>query len=192
MLIYALPHLYEWSMKNLHGQNLDRRFKKIADIIGDGSVLDLACGTGLLADYLSPHAKYQGIDLNKRFLKFSRNKGLAVFEQNVFDIHDYPEADTYVICDLLHHIMPRHQSLLEAVLALGKNVIVCEPPVPSKSKFRRMLIRGFLDHDLINPPRLDLSWFTEPELLAFFERVMQPTELLKIGNDIIAIRQMDA
>jgi len=179
-------------MKNLHGQDLHRRFEKIADVIGDGAVLDLACGTGLLADYLPSHAQYQGIDLNKRFLRFSRNKGLSVSKQSVFDIHDYPEADTYVICDLLHHIMPHHQALLEGVLALGKNVIVCEPSVPSKSKFRRMLIRGFLDNDMINPPRLDLSWYTEPELLKFFECVMQPTELLKIGNDIIAIRQADA
>jgi hypothetical protein len=142
-----------------------------------------------LAQFLHPDATYAGIDLNKRFLKFSRGKGLNVTEQSAFEIEKYPDVDNYVICDLLHHIMPHHQDLLEKVLSLEKTVIVCEPPTPSKSKIRRFIVRGILDNDFINPPRLDQAWYTEPELVEFFETVMQPTEIVKIGDDIVAIRK---
>lgn len=189
-LLYRSPHLYEWSLKHLHGQDLSRRFEKIASIIGKRSVLDVACGTGFLAEYLLPEAAYTGIDLNKRFLGFSKRKGLQVHHQDVMNVQRYPEADTYVICDLLHHIMPHHQTLLERVLALGKTVIVCEPSIPSKSKFRRFMVRAILDNDFINPPRLDLSWYTDSELEHFYREVMQPTEVLRIGNNVIAIREV--
>ncbi len=189
MLLYLSPRFYEWSITRLRGPELHRRFAKIAEVVGEGSVLDVACGTGLLAGYLSDGARYSGIDLNRRFLKFSRKKGLDVAEHDVFDVDGYPEADTYVLCDLLHHVMPHHQDLLESVLSLGKTVVVCEPPEPSKSKLRRFLIRGILDNDGINPPRLDQTWFTEPELLDFFERVMAPDEMVKIGGDVIAVRR---
>lgn len=189
-MLYAFPQLYEWSLKKLHGADLTKRFEIISSVIGQGHVLDIACGTGMLAEHLDPRAKYQGIDLNKRFLKFSEQKGLNVSRMNVFDFQHYPQADTYVVCDLLHHIMPNHQKLLKNVMAFGKNVVVCEPAVPNKSKLRRFVVRGILDNDFINPPRLDLDWYTEPELIQFFKETLDPTHIVKVGEDIIAIKQV--
>lgn len=188
-MLYASPRLYEWSIRKLHGATLDRRFQLIAEMAGTGSVLDVACGTGLLAQYLPAQARYQGIDLNRRFLKFSKSKGLRVQEQDVLDVAHYPVADTYVLCDLLHHIMPHHRTLLEQVLALGKNVVVCEPFIPNKSRLRRFVVRAILDNDFINPPRLDQMWYTESELMEFYEEVMSPSRIERVGEDIIALRQ---
>jgi len=190
-LLYAFPQLYEWSLKKLHGSDLKKRFDIISSVIGQGQVLDIACGTGMLAEYLDPQATYQGIDLNKRFLKYSEQKGLNVSRMDVFDFDQYPEVDTYVVCDLLHHIMPNHQKLLENIMAFGKNVIVCEPAVPNKSKLRRFVVRGILDNDFINPPRLDLDWYTEPELIQFYKDTLNPTDIIKVGEDIIAIKQVN-
>ncbi len=189
-MLYAFPQLYEWSLKKLHGPDLKKRFDIISSAIGQNQVLDIACGTGMLAEYLDPKAEYQGIDLNKRFLKYSAQKGLNVSRMDVFDFQQYPEADTYVVCDLLHHIMPNHQKLLKNILAFGKNVIVCEPAVPNKSKLRRFVVRGILDNDFINPPRLDLDWYTETELVQFYKETLDPTEIIKVGEDIIAIKQV--
>ena len=189
-MLYASPRLYEWSIRKLHGKTLDRRFRLIAEMAGAGSVLDVACGTGLLAQYLHPKATYRGIDLNERFLRFSQAKGLQVHRQDVLDVPHYPVADTYVLCDLLHHIMPHHRTLLEQVLALGKNMVVCEPFIPSKSRLRRFVVRAILDNDFINPPRMDQMWYTEPELMQFFEDVMSPSRIEKIGEDVIALHKV--
>jgi len=188
MLIYKFPWLYERVMKLLHGADLDGRYRKIAEFIGKGTVLDIGCGTGLLAAYLKPRVKYIGIDLNERFLKYAHKKGLDVFKINVLDVKAYPPADYYVICDLLHHINPKHQTLLKELCALGGTLIVCEPFVTSKSKLKRLLIRAIVDYDFINPPRLDLSWHNEQELMDLFKKELKPAEIFKVGGDIIAIR----
>lgn len=188
-MLYASPKLYEWTIRRLHGATLDQRFGLIAEMVGTGSVLDVACGTGLLAEYLHPQATYRGIDLNRRFLSFSRAKGLQVDCQDVLDVPRYPEADTYVLCDLLHHIMPHHRTLLEQVVSLGKNVVVCEPYLPNKSRLRRFAVRAILDNDFINRPRLDLMWYTKSELIAFFQDVMHPQRVEQVGQDVIALRR---
>ncbi len=191
-LIYKAPRLYDWSLRHLHGPDLTRRFERIAEVIGARRVLDVACGTGMLADYLHEGASYAGIDLNERFLRHARRKGLDVLRQDIHAVERYPEADCYVICDLLHHILPRHERLLERVLALGKTVVVCEPFLPSKSKLRRFLMRAVLDYDFINPPRLDLDWYTEVELVRFYQDRVRPSEIVKIGQDLLAIRHAPA
>lgn len=188
MLIYKFPWLYERVLKTLHGQALEQRYRKIAEFIQQGTVLDIGCGTGLLAAYLRSGIKYIGIDLNERFLKYVHKKGLDVFKINVLDVKAYPPADYYVICDLLHHINPKHQTLLKELCALNGTLIVCEPFVTTKSKLKRLLIRAIVDYDFINPPRLDLNWYTEQELIDFFKQELKPTEIFKVGSDIIAIR----
>lgn len=192
MLIYKSPWLYERLLRALHGADLDKRYRKIAQFIDKGTVLDIGCGTGLLADYLKPHIKYVGIDLNERFLSYARKKGLDVRRINVFDVRSYPRANYYVICDLLHHLNPNHRGLLRELCALNGTLIVCEPFVTTKSKLKRLLIRAIVDYDFINPPRLDLSWHDEQELVDFFKQELKPTEIFKVGSDIIAIRPSNA
>lgn len=188
MLIYKSPWLYERVLRLLHGADLDKRYHQIAEFIDKGTVLDIGCGTGLLAKYLKPSVKYIGIDLNERFLQYARKKGLDVLKINVLDVRSYPRANYYIICDLLHHLNPNHHALLRELCALGGTLIVCEPFVKSKSKLKRLLIRAIVDYDFINPPRLDLSWHNEQELMDFFKQELKPAEIFKVGNDIIAIR----
>jgi len=191
-LIYKSPRLYDWSLKHLHGPELARRFERIASVVGARRVLDVACGTGMLAGYLHEGAEYVGIDLNARFLAHARRKGLDARRADIHAVEAYPEADCYVICDLLHHILPHHESLLARVLSLGRTVVVCEPFLPSKSKLRRFLVRAVLDYDFINPPRLDLDWYTEAELVRFYQERVQASEIVKIGQDLLAIRHAPA
>ncbi len=188
MLIYRFPWLYERVLRTLHGADLDKRYHKIAEFIDRGTMLDIGCGTSLLAAYLKPGIKYIGIDLNEHFLKYAQKKGLDVRKVNVLDVKAYPPADYYVICDLLHHINPRHQELLKELCSLDGTLIVCEPFVTTKSRLKRLLVRAVVDYDFINPPRLDLRWYTEQELIDFFKQELKPVEILKIGGDIIAIR----
>ncbi len=189
MLIYILPRLYEWTMRILHGQGLERRFKAIADLICSGTVLDIGCGPGLLASYLKDGVGYIGLDLNERFLNYMKAQGLETIRMNALDVEEYPPADHYVICDLLHHINPHHHEFVSKIAASGKTVIVCEPYLTSKSKLKRFMIRTALDYDFINPPRLGLSWYDEAELKEFLISELRASKVRKIGGVLLAFKK---
>ncbi|MBU7031582.1 MAG: class I SAM-dependent methyltransferase [Theionarchaea archaeon] len=125
-LPYRYPRIYEAGLRLLHGKVLAQRYRKIAEEIGQGkTVLDLGCGTGLLANYLQSCA-YIGWDLNRSFIRYCRGKGLNVQEKNIVYHEEYPECDYIVFCDTLHHIVPHDESTLKAA-RLKADVIAVEP-----------------------------------------------------------------
>lgn len=116
--------------------------------------MDLPCGTGFLMRYLHPTTQYTGYDLNHRFLKkIKRNwlkgnlqlKKLVLKQQNIFDFDKYPKEkqDVIVLCDILHHVYPRHIELVENAKKHAKKIIVCEP-IHSVNNFEEMSGRDFL------------------------------------------------
>ena len=186
MLIHYFPRLYEFFINSTHSPN---RYELTAEIIGSGSVLDIGCGTGILADHLSPRSTYRGIDLNTRLLNYARKKGLEVEKMDCKNVEEYPEVDVYFICDLLHHINPDHKSLINQLLDTypDKTIIVCEPYDKERWALIQQIIK-LLDYDYVNRVwRPD--WYKKGELREFFRKELQPDEIKEMGEDLMAIRR---
>ena len=134
-LIYRSGWLYNAMTRRLYDQ--DTKFYTIASIIGTGPkrILDLPCGTGYLMRFLHPDIEYEGVDLNHRFLKRIKTKELKkrniklkriiIQRKNVFDFQDYKgeKKDVIVLCDILHHVYPKHIDLINIAKKIAYKVI---------------------------------------------------------------------
>ena len=140
-LMYRSGWLYNAITRRLYDQ--DTKFSTIATLIGKGpkKVLDMPCGTGYLMRFLHPAIEYEGVDLNHRFIKRIRKKELkkrniklkkiVLQQKNIFEFQDYQGKikDVIVLCDILHHIYPRHVDLINIAKKISQKIIVCEPYV---------------------------------------------------------------
>ena len=167
-LPYRSGYVYNWMTKRLYDQH--KKFMSISKIIGNGSkkVLDLPCGTGFLTQYLDPSIHYEGWDLNHRFLKRLKKEwsngrvkltNIVLKQKNIFDFNDYPKEkkDVIVLCDILHHIYPKHIELVENAKNCAKMVIICEPvAVRPKDDMNGhdLLARVFIKISKVFPERL--------------------------------------
>lgn len=125
-LPYRFPRLYEIGMKILHKRILSFRYARIAQEIGsEKKVLDLGCGTAFLYDYLDS-CEYTGWDLNDSFVKYCQKRDIKVYKKDIFQFSEYPECDYIVLCDILHHVVPRDELLLKEAVKRA-NVIAVEP-----------------------------------------------------------------
>lgn len=185
MIIHYFPRLYEHFINSMHP---DRRYELVGEIIGDGSVLDIGCGTGLLADYISPEADYRGIDLNERLLNYANNKGLKVEKMDCRDMEDYPNVEVYFICDLLHHINPDHRDFIKDLVDTypERTIIACEPYVRG-GWFQEQLAK-LGDYDYVN----DLwrpDWYHKDGLYDFFRTSLNADRTREIKYDLVGINE---
>lgn len=155
-IVYRSGFVYNWVTKRLFDQA--KKFSSISHLIGKNKkVLDLPCGTGFLARYLHPSISYHGWDLNHRFLaklKLDWDKGrlrpkkIKIEQKDIFDFDNYPDEkfDVIVFSDILHHIYPRHLSLIENAKRYARRIISCEPVSiqPDKVKGHDFVAKLFL------------------------------------------------
>ncbi len=181
--LYWSGHFYSAGIMLMHGRNLQQRYRYIASMTGE-SVLDVGCGTGILADYISKENSYLGIDLNEDFLRHARKKGRNVLKQDALTFDRFSEFDVCVIMDLLHHINPRHEEFLERVLKdVRKRVIICEPfEVPRRHPIVKNLVR-IMDDDGTNHPE---EWMDKKSLREFYEG-FEPASVHEMGQAMIAV-----
>lgn len=198
---YRFPRLYELTLKFLHGKNFRKRYNYITrNIEKNSNVLDVGCGTGILGNLISKKCNYIGIDLNEKFLNFASARSLKVFKCDVFNFKKYSKnIDIIVVCDILHHIYPKHKILLEKIGKSAKKIIVCEPYMcEEKEKIRfsekfDIILDAILDADGINPSilKFDKRWrYSKNGLKDFFKKSIKNRRKLtlkEIGKDIIAI-----
>ena len=215
-LMYRSGWLYNAVTRRLYDQ--DKKFSTIATFIGKGpkKVLDLPCGTGYLMRFLHPAIEYEGADLNPRFLKRIRKKELKkrnikltkiiLRHKNIFDFQDYQgkKKDVIVLCDILHHIYPKHIDLIN----IAKKIVVCEPYVINPKEisardklFKIVIFFGkhlpkpllkiidflLLDNDGINSFQMRSQWNLDEKSLKEFYRVMGFNNVYKILDEYIAI-----
>jgi SAM-dependent methyltransferase len=167
----------------MHGKTLQQRYSYIAKYSTD-NVLDVGCGTGDLADYLSKDDNYFGIDLNDNFLRHAKKKGRNVIKHDALTFDRFSEFDVCVIMDLLHHINPRHEEFLKRVLRdVRKRVIICEPfEIPGRHPITKNLVR-IIDNDGTNSPE---EWMDKRSLIEFYDS-FNPLHINEVGQAMIAV-----
>ena len=219
-LMYRSGWLYNAITRRLYDQ--DTKFYTIATLIGKGpkKVLDMPCGTGYLMRFLHPAIEYEGVDLNHRFIKRIRKKELkkrniklkkiVLQQKNIFEFQDYKGKikDVIVLCDILHHIYPRHVDLINIAKKISHKIIVCEPYVikPREISARDKLLKIviffgkflpkslfkivdflFLDNDGINTYHLRSKWNLDKKRLKEFYKNMGFNNIRRILDEYIAI-----
>lgn len=185
MILHYFPRLYEYFVQSTQQT---KRYELASKVIGDGSVLDIGCGTGLLAEHLSPGADYLGIDLNEKHLDFARKKGLDVKKMDCMKVDKYPERDVYFICDLLHHINPEHEKLIDEIIGKypEKTLIVSEPYAVGNWAYEQLV--KIMDYDYVNGLWRP-EWYEKEELKEFLDRKLEADRVVKLGEDLLAIKE---
>lgn len=87
-------------------------------------VVDLGGGEGLLSAFLrtkNTEATFQVVDSNESFLNFLVPNHDVLFldfkRMDIMDLDDIPEADIYILNDVLHHLpLKDHEKLLKSLL----------------------------------------------------------------------------
>lgn len=127
--MYRSPIIYDLCM-SLPFLNIQysTQMKIVSKMIGrNKKVFDVACGTGNLSRFLDKSNQYQGIDLNEKFVKYARGKGLQVAKADIFNKDSYPKIiDFIIISHTLHHVSPLEKKLISLAQKHAKKVIVVE------------------------------------------------------------------
>ena len=170
--------------------------------------------------FLHPAIEYEGADLNHRFLKRIRKKELKkrnikltkiiLRHKNIFDFQDYQgkKKDVIVLCDILHHIYPKHIDLINIAKKIANKIVVCEPYVINPKEisardklFKIVIFFGkhlpkpllkiidflLLDNDGINSFQMRSQWNLDEKSLKEFYKVMGFNKVYKILDEYIAI-----
>lgn len=194
-IMYRYPQLYDLAVRIVHGTSLKKRFEVISQEIGaNKKVFELGCGTAMVYPFLHKGCAYEGWDLNERFLAMARKRSDTVkaFNKNIFDFDSYPDNDVILICDVLHHVAPKHQMLVKEALKRTKKLIVSEParsfkPPRILSPIVRLFTKVLGDDDGINDPFQTLAWDYNEEKLRTLFQSMGCSKTITVGWDMIAV-----
>lgn len=215
-LTYRSGFIYNWLTRRLYNQ--DFKFSVIANLVGRfKSVFDAPCGTGYLCHFLDETVRYEGWDLNHRFLKKLlrdlKKRDLKLSEiklkqKNIFDFDEYPQTDIIVFCDILHHIYPRHFRLVNEAKKKTNEIIICEPMavkpenINAYDKFFKVMMkfgeylpekvfqfldRFFFDNDGINSYDNRMEWQHDIVSLRRMYSKLGIQKVYKVGDDLIGI-----
>jgi SAM-dependent methyltransferase len=200
-IFYRFPRLYNLMLLVNHKQNLAKRYEAMAEEIGAGKrVLELGCGTALLAEYLHEDCQYEGWDLNPRFVRYAARRGVRTQCRDILEADRYPDCDVIAVCDVLHHVYPRHEPLIRNALNRAGKVVVLEPYNDCLS-----LLQWAFDHvpqsllkfidstvgdgDGINPYDERIGWqlkFDKQGLIGELRR-LQAKKIIEVGKDLLAV-----
>ncbi|MFW9782718.1 MAG: class I SAM-dependent methyltransferase [Candidatus Heimdallarchaeota archaeon] len=219
-LMYRSGWLYNAITRRLYDQ--DKKFLTISKLIGKGpqKVVDLPCGTGYLMRFLHPLIEYEGVDLNKRFLRrIKKNelrkrsiilKNITLIENDIFDfqVYDGEKVDVIVISDILHHVYPKHEDLINLAKKNAQKVILCEPyavkpkEVTARDNIFKLIIYFgkflpktlyriidflFLDNDGINSYHKRSSWNFNLKSLKELYKTMGFTRVFCLLDEYIGV-----
>ena len=158
-VLYRSARVYNAAIWAIHRYH---RYREIAANIGhQRRVLDVGCGTGLLARFLCECNTYVGWDLNPHFIAYGRRRGLDVEPVDVSRLHRFPaEFDVIVAIDIEHHIHPHR-------LPEDERVVRHEPhqgrPKWAPPSLHRWFDRVLGDNDGINDFEQRMAWEPRPE-----------------------------
>ncbi len=176
--LYHFPGFYEFVVRTMHS---DERQRAISELVGERSVIELGCGTGMLNDYIK--GSYTGLDLNRRFIEYGRKRGRSVFCGDFTSVpqNEFNAFDAVIMIDVLHHVK-EHRALLENLIKRDKMTIVCEP---FNDGFTIPHLVSILDHDGINNGFF--KWYDKEGLIQFFRLVGNCDRIIPMNDSVIAV-----
>ena len=189
-LLYQNPLLYEGLLSILHGRSWKSRYELIGRLIGkDKKVLDIGCGSCVLVKYLDQSCEYVGIEANTKFVKYAQKKNLAIIHGDIFEL-DFPKADVVVLSDILHHVVPKQEDLINKALKVSSMLIICEPVhgkgIGNWISSNKFFFKFFGDNDGVNSYEEMLAWeYTENTLRSFLNKFGK-VEIHEVGNSMVA------
>ena len=189
-LLYQSPVLYEGLLSILHGRSWKRRYELIGRLIGkDKKVLDIGCGSCVLVKYLDQSCEYIGIEANTKFVKHDQEKNLNVIQGDIFEL-DFPKADVVVMSDILHHVIPKQEQLINKALESASVVIVCEPQhgkgIGNWISSNKFFFRFFGDNDGVNSYEEMMTWVYSESSLRDFLSKFGKVKMHRVGNSVLA------
>jgi trans-aconitate methyltransferase len=137
-LVYWHPMTYRFIERMLYGRSYRRHYEALSREIGGLNVLELCCGDCQIVDYLKGN-RYNGLDINPRFVNHARRRGLNVSLQDV-SVAKLPEAECILINNSLYQFYPHHGQLIRKALeSAQKKLIISEPVVNLTSPKNRII-----------------------------------------------------
>lgn len=105
--------------------------KRSADLIDDGSVLDVGCGHGhLYALIMDRVTNYVGIDTSKPQLDIARksfeNEGDKFQYGSIYELEAYSMFDTIACVSVVVHLPNPHDELIQSLWAKARKSLVIE------------------------------------------------------------------
>jgi SAM-dependent methyltransferase len=178
-LIYRSSSLYELAMLALYGRHYGSRYRAIAELIPNGSmVLDLCCGPALLFHrYLRQKSvDYTGIDLNATFIEQLIRRGAGGQVCDLSSDKPLPKADYVVMQASLYHFLPDPAPVVDRMLSAAKRQVIIAEPIRNFSSSNSQML-AWAGKLLTNPGRGNHSQrFNEASLDQFFKRYVSSVQ----------------
>lgn len=169
--IYRSSFVYELAMLLLYGRHYPARYRAIAELIPDGSiVLDLCCGPALLYHrYLqSKDVQYIGLDINANFITRLIRRGGSGQVWDLRSNEPLPPADFVIMQASLYHFLPDASPIVNRMLQAARNRVIIAEPVRNLTTSGSGLLSQ-LGRLFTNPGSGEQSLrFTEASLADFF------------------------
>lgn len=123
---------------------------RLLDLKNEDSLLDLACGQGVLSRKIKPIKKYLGLDLSKDLIKFAKE-------------HNRQNNHEFMVCDLSKILQPRTEKFDKATIILAlQNIELANNVIKNAANYikkdGRLVI--VLNHPCFRIPRQS-SWQTD-------------------------------
>lgn len=182
--IYKGPVLEHYTKMKL---KFEKCYAPIISLIDkDSTILDLGCGYGyvsMLISELKPNAKITAVDYDAEKIEVAKHcfigKNIDFICQNVVE-YELPQADTYIISDMLHYISHEEQealigSIIEKLPENGK-IIIRDANSEDKKHHKLTRISEWLSTSWLlgfNKKNENLSFFS----VADIERIISPHDL---------------
>jgi SAM-dependent methyltransferase len=139
-ILYQSNRLFHFMMAAAYRDHRFERFDAVARWIPHAAdVLDVCCGDGTLAAYLSG-SRYRGLDQSPAFVKAARKKGLDV---DLFDLRrDSLTPSQIVVCQIsLYQFHPEEELILARLFEAARDKLIVSESVRSLAQSRFPLTR---------------------------------------------------
>ncbi len=158
-------HKFENARWQLGDQTPQFRHYACADIIGQGNVLDVGCGDGLLLDMLREKGvSGEGVDFSEEAIQKCKAKGIRATRHTLDEKLLYADTsfDWVVALDVLEHQYDPLALLREMTRVSKKNVIVGVPNFSSFPARLQVLLGAVPENN--KPNKGHIYWFNYPVL----------------------------
>ena len=131
-LVYKNIYVYRLLMNLLYLGSYRKRFLKIIEVIeqeSPKSILELCFGDTYIAAYCGKkNIVWQGIDINKSFVKRAVMKGFESVCKDILEVGSFAKNDLCIIGGSLYHFNPDQRiDLFQKMFSSAEKIIISEP-----------------------------------------------------------------